>query len=463
MKLTGALIVKNEQELLSRCLDSIQGVDELIIVDTGSSDNTVEIAKKYTDKVYTDFKWCDHYGKARQHAKDKCTGDWIMNIDADEVLANDFSEVRKAVEGAEKIGAQFVNCSTTARTGTDTNRFPRIYKNIPEIQWRGAAHNYMTLTKGERKTYESNIVHIYERSPAHDLDPDRTLRILTNAIKEDPSLSRERYYLAREYYYRKKWKDCIKHLDIYLKNSVYRAEKADGYLMKARCHWNSHEGNEAREACLQAIGINPNFREALEFMSEMYYEPGKSRWLSFSKLADDSGVLFVRKKPVDLVVGKDIQIQGSTPMSLHQKHIDKIKDILKGYKEVKVLEWGAGYSTKYFPDFLRSNDIKYHWTAIEHDKDWYERVKGFNTPNVDLVLADKDSKGYLSPKGKFDFIYIDGRNRVKCLQRAKKLIKPNGVVCLHDADRTKYHVGFKGYKYEILPETPSLWVGSLMV
>ena len=81
-----AMIVKNEEKILDRCLDSLQGIyDELIIVDTGSVDNTKDIAHKYTDKVY-DFEWCDDFSAARNYAFSKCTMDYIYTADADEVL-----------------------------------------------------------------------------------------------------------------------------------------------------------------------------------------------------------------------------------------------------------------------------------------------------------------------------------------------------------------------------------------
>ncbi len=439
MKLSGVLIVKNEQELLSRCLDSIQGVDELIIVDTGSTDNTIEIAKKYTDKIYH-FKWCDSFCKARNFANSKATGDFILSIDADEYLNTPIEKVREAINTSEEL----LRVKVRSEKG-DIHMFPKLFRNSKDIYWQGDIHNYLNKTG----TVDTDIEIIYGYSPAHQLDPDRSLRILSKVVKENPASVRERYYLAREYYYRSKWGECITELKEYLKVATWLPEKNEANLLMAKCLAKLGKYNEACDSAWEAIKYNANFKEAIEFIAEHMDPVNKQRWYTFANTADNSNVLFIRDTHV--------------PMSLHQKHIDKIKDILKGYKEVKVLEWGAGYSTKYFPDFLRNNNIKYHWAAIEHDKDWYERVKGFNTPNVDLVLADKDSKEYLSPKGKFDFIYIDGRNRVKCLQRAKKLLKPNGVVCLHDADRTKYHVGFKGYKYEILPETPSLWVGSLMV
>lgn len=62
------MIVKNEEKVLARCLDSIADLmDEIIIVDTGSSDNTKEIAKKYTDKIY-DFAWIDDFSAARNYS-----------------------------------------------------------------------------------------------------------------------------------------------------------------------------------------------------------------------------------------------------------------------------------------------------------------------------------------------------------------------------------------------------------
>lgn len=306
-----SMIVKNEEAMLASCLESIKGADLITICDTGSTDKTIEIAKKYTDKVYTDFKWCDHFGKARQHSKDKCTGDWIMNIDADEILENPFDEVRDAIREADRIGANIVNVSTTACTGNATNRFSRIYKNLPNMEWHGAAHNYLVLKGEPLKAYESKIVHKYWTSPAHKLDPNRTLRILTQACKENPELSRERYYLAREHLYRKQYKKCITHVKKYLKVSDFKAERADAYYMMAKAYWYLQEGNKAREACLQAIGINPNFKEALHFMSEMYYEPAKTRWASFAELADNSNVLFVREKaePKDFAVGDDMKLK----------------------------------------------------------------------------------------------------------------------------------------------------------
>ena len=80
------MIVKNEEKVLARCLDSLKGLyEELIIVDTGSTDSTKEIAAGYTDKIY-DFSWTGSFSEARNFSFSKATMEYIYSADADEIL-----------------------------------------------------------------------------------------------------------------------------------------------------------------------------------------------------------------------------------------------------------------------------------------------------------------------------------------------------------------------------------------
>ena len=80
------MIVKNEEKLLGRCLESVKDiVDEIIIVDTGSNDNTKTIANKFTNLVY-DFKWVDDFSKARNYSFSKASKDYILWLDADDII-----------------------------------------------------------------------------------------------------------------------------------------------------------------------------------------------------------------------------------------------------------------------------------------------------------------------------------------------------------------------------------------
>ena len=93
------MITKNEESFLEQSLNSVKDlVDEIIIVDTGSTDKTKEIAQKFTDKVY-DFEWCDDFSKARNESLKYAIGDWILILDADETLSEkDHGNIIKATE-----------------------------------------------------------------------------------------------------------------------------------------------------------------------------------------------------------------------------------------------------------------------------------------------------------------------------------------------------------------------------
>ncbi len=80
----------------------------------------------------------------------------------------------------------------------------------------------------------------------------------------------------------------------YLPLSKFNAEKADAYFTMAQCYWHSQQGEKAREVCLKAIGLNPDFKEALNLMSEMTYEPLKSKWKKLANQATNKDVLFIR-------------------------------------------------------------------------------------------------------------------------------------------------------------------------
>ena len=295
MKISVAMIVKNEEEMLPRALESVKGADEIVVCDTGSEDSTIEVAKKFTDKVFTDFKWVDHFGKARQHSKDKCIGDWIITLDADEYLETDLKEVRKIIKKADKEGHVFVNVIVEAEGKAGSNIFPRIYKNIPEITWNGPAHNYLNY-KGSMvgKSYKSDIKIVYGYSPAHKKDPERTLRILKAAVEENGELTRERYYLAREYFYRKNWEKCLEHLNEYIPRSRFLGERNDAWMMKAYCLAGLKKYEEACDAAWQAIKYNANFKEALKFIGDHMDAVNKVAWHRYAESATNENVLFVR-------------------------------------------------------------------------------------------------------------------------------------------------------------------------
>lgn len=291
------MIVKNEEDLLARCLESVRLADEIIVCDTGSTDRTVEIAKKYTDKVYTDFVWCDDFAKARNHAKSKATKDWILSIDADE-FCHDFAEVRKAIEEAKDCIGVYMH----GERGKATFRCPRLFRNTPDIAWFGAIHNHIGVTKeGEDKGMNvsgegeliGDVQITYGYSPAHEKDPDRSLRILQKEC-EDPTKVREMYYLGRELYGKGRYLEAIQWFGKHVVSTNFTAEKADSFLSMSRCYSTLGMDDDARDACAQALLLNPYFKEAIIFMAAISQDGKAEPWRHMAESADNRNVLFVR-------------------------------------------------------------------------------------------------------------------------------------------------------------------------
>lgn len=96
--LSVALIVKNEEANLAACLDTVTWADEIVVLDAGSDDSTIEIAEKYTDKIFVNADW-QGYGIQRQRLQDFTSCDWVLMLDADERLTAELtSEIKKVVK-----------------------------------------------------------------------------------------------------------------------------------------------------------------------------------------------------------------------------------------------------------------------------------------------------------------------------------------------------------------------------
>jgi len=111
------MIAKNEESNLADCLNSAKGIaDEIIIVDTGSTDRTKEIAKKFSAKIY-DFKWMDDFSAARNESLKHAAKDWVLVLDADEALDEEGKKaIRELVNGKEADAFLFLQKNYTNET-----------------------------------------------------------------------------------------------------------------------------------------------------------------------------------------------------------------------------------------------------------------------------------------------------------------------------------------------------------
>ena len=163
------MIVKNEERVLRRCLDSVKDlVDEIVIVDTGSTDSTREIAREYTQKVY-DFVWIQDFSAARNFAFSKATCEYIYTADADEVIDEENREKFRILKESLLPEVEIVQMyyGNQLSFGTiynyDKELRPKLFKRLREFEWIEPIHETIRLTP---VIYDSEIVitHLPEQS-----------------------------------------------------------------------------------------------------------------------------------------------------------------------------------------------------------------------------------------------------------------------------------------------------------
>lgn len=211
------MIVKNEEDVLARCLNSIKDIaDEIIIVDTGSHDHTKDIAYQYTDKVY-DFKWIDDFSAARNYSFSKATMQYCMWLDADDILLqidhDNLLDLKNTLSPLTDIVMMRYNTNFDEKGNPIFSYFrERIIRNNKKYLWQGAIHEAITPS-GNIEYSDIAITH----KKLHPSDPDRNLKIFEKLISKGNQLNtREQFYYARELYYHQRYNEAIKIFEDFL-------------------------------------------------------------------------------------------------------------------------------------------------------------------------------------------------------------------------------------------------------
>ena len=202
MKLSACMIAKNEEEMLPRCLKSIHKLcDEIIFIDTGSTDKTVEIAESFGAEVIK-CKWKYDFSLHRNQAFDYATGDWFFVIDCDEELINTdidpvlFKERLLMVE--PNIGALAVGVEEEENGITTTWAGKRFFKASANPKYEGCVHNKATHA-GFCGGTDLKIRHYgYHLSPEKmKKKRERTLSLLQKRLEQNPDDASAHYYMCQ--------------------------------------------------------------------------------------------------------------------------------------------------------------------------------------------------------------------------------------------------------------------------
>ncbi len=195
-RLSVCLIVKNEERFLGQCLKSVRGIaHEIIVVDTGSTDRTVEIAREHGAKIYT-FKWDDNFSHARNAALERATGDWILFLDADEELTPEAVQTLAKEMSNPNVIAYRLPLHNAGMNEVCGGYVPRLYRNAPGLFYHSRVHEQVypsiLVRAGEWKlAAELGTTRIIHHGYEDELvrsrgKAERNLKLLKLAVEEWP-------------------------------------------------------------------------------------------------------------------------------------------------------------------------------------------------------------------------------------------------------------------------------------
>lgn len=209
MLLSIAMIVKNEEKNIERCLKALKALDnkisyEIVIVDTGSEDNTINVAKKYTERVY-EHKWNNNFAEMRNKSISYCKGQWILILDADEVLEDEKYLVEFFKSGEYKK----YNCASiklkNLRLADEDNytlvSLCRLNRNTEHFFYEGRVHEHHQIIEPMGETNVSFLHYGYSNSSYELMQYkyERNLELLLKDLDQGHNLIYTYYQLAQTY------------------------------------------------------------------------------------------------------------------------------------------------------------------------------------------------------------------------------------------------------------------------
>ena len=271
------MIVKDEEKFLENCLESVKNcVDEIIVVDTGSTDRTIEIARSFDAHVYQ-HPWENDFSKHRNQSLSHAHGDWIFWIDADEVLEPGGGEIiREGVrnDGIDSLIVTMV-CYFENRTRESWNNSIKLFKMDTGIHFEGSVHNQVVGCR-RTKFCPAKIYHY-----GYDINPNnvqkkfnRTSTLLKRAIEKEPDNFLHHHNLAVSYssvrLFRKAVKLGSKAIELYKRAKDTDPNILWTYFVVASSYYNLNMIGKAKTIAEEAVKINPDHIDSYFVLAAIY-------------------------------------------------------------------------------------------------------------------------------------------------------------------------------------------------
>lgn len=267
------MIVKDEGKTLERCLNSVKSfINEIIIVDTGSKDNTVEIAKKFNAKIYK-FKWIDDFSAARNFAFSKATSDYIMWLDGDDFInEDDIKKIENLLSNMDSsydyISAEYILARNSEGKVSTSLRRNRIVKRQSAFLWVGNVHEYLAVYgKGLEGNFSIEHGKVKEYT-------DRNLQIFKTMEKNNKKFTpRDIYYYANELFDNGYYKESIDQYNKFIDTKEGWIEDIKGaYLKIIRALNLINEKDKIVDVAFESLKIDTPTAEIACSLGEYYFE-----------------------------------------------------------------------------------------------------------------------------------------------------------------------------------------------
>lgn len=288
-RISFCLIVKNEEKNLGRCLESIKPVaDEIVVIDTGSTDRTKEIAISYGAKVF-EKEWTDDYSEARNEYFKHATGDFIFSIDADEwVNKSNYPEFQKIKERDLALYSTMIFSIKTSGDILYSSNF-RLFPNDTRLRWEFIVHENLRDDGKVFQTLPSKLFLLHSGYMVEEIQrkktAERNLRLLKRQIEKTPDSLYFLYHLGNELYHsgdsKASQKSFSRVLEALLRtpDSIYCQYLPSVYEGLALCAIDLNE-SESIEALSKVDTISPNFYIQLSRHFKLQGQFGKAHELA---------------------------------------------------------------------------------------------------------------------------------------------------------------------------------------
>lgn len=278
------MIVKNEEKLLAKCLESIVNhVDEIIVVDTGSSDKTKEIALSFGAKVH-DFKWANDFSAARNFAKKQASKKWILQMDADEYFeTKEALKIKTLVNEINNQAVVFhiVNFKKLNVLGTIHTNI-RLFQNIEDVSYVYKLHEqpyYNGKIINDIHHADISIMHLgYLQEIINDKNKmQRNLEILQNELKHNPNDRFTIFNIASEYLASKNFEKAMYYYQKATKNEKDISMLQKGILKMVVCYELSGRDDQALALLEKGKKLFPDYTDLFFLEGEILQKNGREK------------------------------------------------------------------------------------------------------------------------------------------------------------------------------------------